>query len=247
VVNTLRVRVLVFSNSDVVGSFIGGEGWGTMLAQSDPLALQVTTAAFFPGAPTAAAYAAKRVAELKPELVVLPVGGYGFTNGYVEFRVKRLLGRRAAAGYKAVEQWFDRKTRTEGEAPRGLNAFARMVSRHTIGTEPQTSQAEITGYVCRTLDALAQFEHTTTILVTWYPGLGRNAEPKVLRNRRRFFKEISDRAKLHRFPVLAVDQMLEHHGRAEQFVIDDIHFNTAGHRLIAAAIREAIDREMVTG
>ncbi len=246
-VNTLRVRVLIFSNSDVVGSFIGGEGWGTMLARDDPSALEVTMVPFFPGAPTAAAYAAKKVTELEPDLVVLPVGGYGFTNGYVEFRVKRLFGSRAAAGYKAVERWFDGKTRTDGELPRGFNAFARNVLRHTIGTEPPTSQAEITGYVCRTLDALAQFEETTTLLVTWYPGLGRNAEPKRLRNRSRFFKEISDRATSHRFPVLAVDQVLERHGQAEQFVVDDIHFNTAGHRLIASSVREAIDRETVTG
>lgn len=78
--------------------------------------------------------------------------------------------------------------------------------------------------------------------MTWYPSLGRNAEPKVLRNRGRFFKEISDRAKSHRFPVLAVDQMFEPHGGAEQFLADDVHFTTAGHRLIAASIREAIDR-----
>lgn len=241
------MRVLIFSNSDVVGSFNGGEGWGTMLAQDGLPELQVSMVGFFPGAPTAAAYAAKKVAELEPDLVVLPVGGYGFTNGYVEFRVKRLFGGRTAARYKAVEQWFDRRTRNHGEPPRGFNAFARMVLRHTIGTEPPTSQEEITGHVRGTLDALARSEQTTTMLVTWYPSLGRNAEPKVLRNRRRFFKEISDRAKSHRFPVVAVDQILERHGRAEQFVIDDVHFNTSGHRLIAASIREAIDREVVRG
>lgn len=164
VVNTFRVRVLIFSNSDVVGSFVGGEGWGTMLAQGGDAALEVSMVPFFPGAPTAAAYAAKKVAEFEPDLVVLPVGGYGFTSGYVEFRVKRLFGRRVSAGYKAVERWFDRKTRPEGGLPRGVNAFARTVLRHTIGTEPPTSQAEITGYVCSTIDALARFEETNTLL-----------------------------------------------------------------------------------
>lgn len=237
---TAGVKVLLFSNSDADGAFTGGVGWGTLLSEPGEPPLEVTSVGFFPASPSAATYAARKVKQEQPDAVIFPIGTYAFTIGYVEFRIQRLLGRRAAAWYKRMEMHFDRTTRAPGAAPGGLNGFARTLLRRTIGAEPAVSRAEATANVAATLDALSQFEDTTVIVATRYPGIGQNARQPTAKYRTLFLNEVTAMANAHRFPVVDIEQVLAGPGPLERHFLDDVHLSPSGHRLLAAAIREAI-------
>jgi len=234
------VKVLLLSNSDADGAFTGGVGWGTLLSEPGEPLLEVIPVGFFPASPSAAKYAARKVQQEQPDAVVFPIGTYAFTIGYVEFRIQRLFGRRVAASYKRMEMRFDRATRKPGAAPAGMNGFGRTLLRRTIGSQPAVSRAEATANVAATLDALSQFEDTTVIVVTRYPGIGQNARQPTATYRQQFLDEVTAMAAAHRFPVVDIEQVFARDRPIERHFIDDVHLSASGHRLLVAAVREAI-------
>ena len=233
------VNVLVLSNSDAAGSRTGGRGWGTMLAEDGP-ALDVTLVEFFGGALTAGEYAVRKVRQHQPDVVVLPVGSYGFAMEYVEYRVRRLFGERAAAWYKRLERGFDSKTRPGGGAPKGTNSLARRLLRKTIGADPAVSQRELTRNVQETMRRLAGFEDTRVVVVTSYPGVGALATSRMAAKRAVFLRDVHQMAANHRFTLVNVEQTFTGHGPISGMLIDDIHLSPAGHDLLVQAVREAV-------
>ncbi len=234
------VDLLLLSNSDAAGALTGGRGWGTMLAEGVEEELSVTSVEFFAGASGAAAYAARKVELHRPDLVIVPVGSYGFAMEYVEYRIRRLFGRRVARWYKRFERSFDSRTRQPGQAPRGTNSLARGILRRTIGADPAVSQAELTRNVEQTLKRLAAFEDTSVVVVTSYPGVGALATRRMAAKRAVFLRDVRKMAESHRFPVVDVEQALGGNGRLGELLIDDIHLSPAGHELLAVAVREVV-------
>ena len=226
----------MLSNSDAAGALTGGVGWATLL--EDPAAgVEVVQAPFFPGGSSAAAYAARKTEQVAPDVVVVPMGTYGFTMRYVEYRVRKLLGRRLAARYKRAERSFDSRTREASEPPAGLNALARRTLRRTIGASPAVSQRAMTRYCVETLDALARFEDTAVVLVIGYPGVGQLVRYEA--DRERFFAELAAVANRHRFRIVRVVEALGDLPLADA-LIDDIHLTPAGHERLARSIGEAL-------
>ena len=232
-------RVLLFSHSDAEGRFTGGRGWGTMLAEGDS-AIELISVDFFAGAPSSAAYAAKKVTQHEPEVVVLPLGTYGFAMEYVEYRIRRLFGERAARLYKRAEVSFDGATRDGGSPPRRLNALARQILRATIGAEGAIPQGQYTAHVEATLSALARFEDVRVVIVTRYPGTGVLDTRRLRPKREAFHRAVEAIAKAHRFRVVSVGDSLAPFGEPAEFLIDPIHLNEPGHEIFAPFVRAAV-------
>ena len=238
--HTAAVHVLLLSNSDASGARTGGRGWGTMLAEDDGTELTVTPVEFFAGAPTAAAYAVRKVEQHRPDVVIVPAGSYGFAVEYVEFRVRRLFGKRAAGWYKRMERGFDTKTRPAGGAPKGTNSLVRRVVRRTFGADPAVSQQELTRNVGETLRRLAGVEDTKVVVVTSYPGVGALATRRMAPRRAVFLRDVHQMAAAHRFPLVNVEQPLAGHGALDELLVDDIHLSPAAHDLLAVSVRAAV-------
>lgn len=236
--NTLKV--LVFSHSDAAGRLTGGRGWGTMLAEPGPGNLKVELVEFFAGAPSSAAYAARKVGQLEPDVAVLPIGTYGFALELVEHRVRRLFGERAARWYKRAENGFDSRTRQAAAAPGGVNSLGRRLLRATIGAEGAVSQSDYTAHVTSTLTELATFESLRVVIVTAYPGVGSLATPRIASKRAEFLGAVTALARRHHFELVSVEEVLAGNGPLGDLLIDDIHLSPAGHDLLGPAVRAAV-------
>ena len=229
--------ILILGDSDTEGSVTGGANWPSMVVDSLHSAgvgdIELSSRRFTAVPPNAAAYAERRVSELNPDIVILPVSAWGFTSEFVEYRVQKLLGRRAARWYKRLENRFDRATRDRRAAPAGANKAGRSLVRRVIGTAPQISAGELAEHYREVFRALARFEDTQVIAMM-YPGLTvANLTPRVRRARASYAAAMREAAESHRFAWLAADQIFPRDDGIRQFALDDLHFNEAGHRLIA--------------
>lgn len=232
-----KVLILVLGDSDTEGAVTGGANWPSMVVDALRSAgvqnVELSSRRFTAVPPNADAYAGRRVSELKPDIVVLPVSAWGFTSQFVEYRVQRLLGKRAARWYKRLENRFDRATRERRASPAGANKVARGLLRRIIGTAPQISAGELAEHYREVFRALARFEDTQVIAMM-YPGLTLSTLPPKVRNARTAYAAAMRKAaESHRFAWLAADRIFPNGADIRQYALDDLHFNEAGHRLIA--------------
>lgn len=234
------VLILVFGDSDSEGAMTGGVAWPAMLVDRVSAAglPEVTLEAVrFTAAPAnAAAYVQRRLEQYGPDVVILPVGAWGFTSEFVEYRVRRLLGARAARWYKRWENRFDHATRKRGAEPAGANRAGRGILRRLVGTAPQVTAEELAKHYEDVFRILARFEDTW-VLAMMYPGITRDAlPPKVLAVRGRFCARMRRAAESHRFSWLDPEDIFPADVPIRGFAADDLHFNAEGHRRIAEAM-----------
>lgn len=234
------VLILVLGDSDSAGVMSGGVPWPAVLLdrlKSDEIegvSLESVGFSAVPG--NAAAFAQRRLEQYKPDLVILPVGAWGFTSGLVVYRVRRLFGDRVARWYKRLEDRFDHATRKQGTPPAGANRAGREIVRRLIGTAPQITAEELAEHYEEVFRMLARFEDTR-VLAMMYPGITRDAlPPKVLAVRGRFCARMRQAAERHRFGWLDPDDIFPPGVPVRSFAADDLHFNAEGHRLIAEAM-----------
>lgn len=168
------MKVLVLgANSAADGERVGGETWVHVvrdgLEQLADGVLDFELAAFAPFGEGAVAYGERRVRTSGPDLVLIPVGPYVFSFGFVWVRVRTLFGKRAAARYKRFEEGFDRRTRTDPTVASRANSWVRKGIRALVGTQPLATQSEVTACYSELLSVLARVEQVQ-VAVLAYPG-----------------------------------------------------------------------------
>ena len=236
------MNILVLGDSDISGRFSEGVTWPRLLAESlkgDGNTEAVVTAIPFSAAsPSAADYARKKVAEVSPELVIMVLGSYPFTAKFVWLRMERMLGKRAGNWYKALEDGFEDRTRDRSGGRDLLNRVARRVVPAVMRPLAFCSRDELTANYRKVFGALAQFEDMRIIIMS-YPGLGAHARTgNAPQERTVFFAAMREAARGHRFSW--VDGVRIFAGSSGTLKRDQLHFNADGHRLMAAAIFEAV-------
>lgn len=236
--------ILILGDSDTEGAVTGGVNWPSMvvdaLRSGGVENIELTSRRFTAVPANAAAYAERRVGELKPDIVIVPVSAWGFTSEFVEYRVQRLLGKRAARWYKRWENRFDRATRDRRAAPAGANRAGRGLVRRVIGTAPQIHADELANHYREVFRALARFEDTQVIAMM-YPGLtGATLTPKVRQVRAAYAEAMRRAAESHRFAWVGPDAIFPREIPIRDFAVDDLHFNEQGHRHIADAMLRAL-------
>lgn len=242
--DSTAMKVLVLGDSDSAGTFNGGITWTKLVeaSLSDGEPVSVRSVAFSAVPAGAAAFAERKVRELSPDVVILLVGGFGFTFGFVELRIQRLFGKRAAAWSKRVESGFDARTRRPAEAPNRLNKFGRGLVRRVIGTEPLTTREQLTTNFREVFQALARLEDTDVIALT-YPGIGHHAHRRHARvERRRFFADLKRSAETHHFVWVSTEGMFDDLPDWHSYAVDELHFNQLGHERIAELALDALRR-----
>src|SRR6185436_9071833 len=87
------VDILVLGNSDTRGDFAAGETWPGVAAAIVQAATgepaNVTERGYSATRPEAAAFAEASARELRPDIVVIPLGTFAFTVGFTWVRVER--------------------------------------------------------------------------------------------------------------------------------------------------------------
>ena len=231
------MRVLVLGNSDTAGLFSGGKTWTaivqTRLAELISEEIDLKEIPFSVLGQAAPGYAEKKVREVGPELVILPVGTYPWSIGFVWKRVERLLGKRAGRRYKRLEDSFDTGTRNRGALRQRANRSVRSVARRIIGTEPLATRQETTDAFRQVIAAIARVQNTQLVLVAYgqrgrHHFRGRNAE-----HRQQYVEEVGAAAREHHFTFL--DAKAAYEGISPDVPTttpDGFHQNQYGHELL---------------
>jgi hypothetical protein len=241
------VKVLVLGDSDSSGSFSGERTWtdgvrdGLQAERGDAVTLESIAFSALP--PTAAPYAERKLRQLEPDLVIMPVGSFLFTAGFVWVRVRRLFGDRAGRWYRAMEEHWDKQTRDRGRLRSALNRHSRSAVRVVLGTQPLSTREAITDSYRDILGTIAQFENVQVLVMT-YPGLGEHARKgKAPAARKRFFADVHAAAESHHYTWLEGAEIFAgvDYSELTQFH-DGLHFNQKGQQMIAGAVLAAIAR-----
>ncbi|MEX2081319.1 MAG: hypothetical protein WEC33_06855 [Dehalococcoidia bacterium] len=238
------MEILILGDSDSAGAMTGGVAWPELLGASlggreqEPAGVRSINFSAVPAG--AAAYAERKLAELRPDVVILVAGSFAFTFGFVELRIQRLFGRRVAAWAKRLEGRFDAVTRGPEEAPGRTNALGRKVVRWLIGTEPLTTREQLTRNYEEIFRAVARFEQTDVVVMT-YPGIGEHARKgNAPRQRAIFFRDLGAAAEAHHFGWVSLSEVFDAQTDWQAVRVDELHFSAGAHATIAGAVSEVI-------
>jgi hypothetical protein len=239
------MRILVLGNSDTNASFSGGEAWTEVAREAIASADAGTTLTELPfsalgaGAPN---YAERKLREVQPDVVILPLGTFAFTVGFVWVRVRSLFGERAARWYKRLEDDFERRTRKPGDVGSLLNRGARRAVRALIGTQPLTTREALTESYRQILRATARVEDVDVVIVAYPIEVGRFVvRGDTARERRRFLEDVAAEAAAHRYRLLDSDGVFSGPGALiVPTTADGFHLNAQAHRLLGEALAEML-------
>jgi lysophospholipase L1-like esterase len=237
------MKVLVLGDSDSEGRFLKGTTWPELLKTSLEARLEspveIASVGFSAVTSTAPAYAEKRVNQHQPDVVVLLLGSFGFTAKFSWLRVKQVFGERAGRWYKAIEDSFDDNTRDKNAGRDRLNRAAHWVVPKVLPGKSLSTRAAVTRVYQEVFLALSRFEDAELIIMS-YPGFGAHArQGDAPRQRKLFFADMQAAAREHH--IAWVDGVKAFEGVDRQSVkSDELHFNSAGHEVMARAVEEAI-------
>ncbi len=238
------MKVLVLGNSDTEGVFSGGETWTQVLRQrlSTPDAANVTEVRFSPNGARAAAFAERTAREFEAEVVILPVGTFAFTVGFVWVRVGSLFGARAARWYRRFEGGFDRRTRTPGAKSSGVNRLGRRTARALLGVQPMIDAKSLAESYCEVIRSLARIEQTRVVIVVYPPEEGPYLiKGNLAEKRSRFLAAIEFKSAMHHYQVIkAEDVFSPRDGDEPTTTPDGFHLNAKGHLLLGEAVAGAV-------
>lgn len=240
------MKVLVLGNSDTAGLFSSGETWTRVLGQpltaSRPGIATLTEIPFAPIGAGAPAFAERKLRELEPDVVILPVGTFAFTVGFVWVRVQSLLGARAGRWFRRTEEAFDRRTRTPGMKSVGLNRFGRRAARFIFGARAMSTPGSLAESYGNILRALARTENVRVLVMVYPPESGPSlVKGDLTAKRARFLAAIEDEAMAHHFHLIRAECVFSSAADGQPTTTPDgFHLNAQGHRLLGTALAEAI-------
>ncbi len=236
------MKILLLGNSDTTGLELdrAEHPWPDLVRAARP---QDTLAEVrFVPVGDAAAYVDRKVAELEPEFIVLPLSVYVCAVGLVRERVRRRFGSRAEAAYLGLERRFDGQTRRAGE-PGRLNRLAQAVTRRVVGTEARASVDQVITAYNSVLLALARREGVHVVVM----GDGHFGQEIRRQNRRvddviaRVQASVRPVIDQHRFTWVDAHAAMQAAGDVESLMHPDgVHLSPAGHVVVAALVLAAL-------
>jgi lysophospholipase L1-like esterase len=238
--------ILILGNSDTQGRFVDGPTWSgvlqSLLAADLDEPVTVTEVGFSAVSTSGAAYAERKVRELRPDLVVLPLGTFAFTVGFSWKRIESLFGKRIGARYRRTEEAFDRRTREPGNEPRRLNRLVRKTIRRAIGTRPLISQAELTRNYADIIRAVSRVEDVDLLLVAYPAEQGKHVSIRNIERRRaEFLREVGIEARQRHYRLLDSALLFDSAPPGDDLLTaDGFHQQRRGHELLGRAVAEAV-------
>ncbi|MBI5946603.1 MAG: SGNH/GDSL hydrolase family protein [Chloroflexi bacterium] len=245
------MKILVLGNSDTAGSHVSGTPWphvaASLLAQRGVTVTGIDDVGFSAVGARAAAFAERKVRELEPDLVILPVGTFAYTVGFVWVQVRHRFGVRAASLYQKLERGFERRTGAAGGGSRSkarlsVNRAGRKLVRTVVGSRPLTTQAELTESYRQILGAIARVEAVDVLIVDYPAETGPLAKKKLATPARRaqFLADIHEAAASHRYRMLVADDVFGRFPEGSLSTPDGFHLNDAGHQVLGEAVAAVI-------
>jgi len=240
------MRILVLGNSDTRGEFAPGVTWpeqaAALVSAATREEVSIDERRFSATRPDAPAFAATLVEEVRPDLVLLPLGTFAFTAGFTWVRVQRFFGVRVANWYRKGEAAMDSRTRNEQRLPNSMGRTLRGTMRRLVGTQPMTTSKGLATNYRDVLRALAQAEDCNVLVVAYPPERATSVTVRdAFEQRRMFLEDVAAEAALHRFHL--VDSMAAYHdapNSGELFTPDGFHSTAAGHQVLGAVVAAGI-------
>jgi len=240
------MQILVLGNSDTRGDFAAGQTWpwvaAAVLEADDGSPVSVVERGYSATRPEAAAYAETVARELRPDVVVVPLGTFAFTVGFTWVRVQRLFGKRVARWYRKTEAAVDVHTRDTARQPNRLGSAARTMMRRTVGTQPMTSWSALAGNYVEVIRALARVEDVEVLLVAYPPERGSSVTNRKAEDQRlRFLAAVGEEAARRHYRLVdSRSAYLDAPDPAELYTPDGFHSSLAGHVVLGTLVGKAV-------
>ncbi|MEP7214674.1 MAG: SGNH/GDSL hydrolase family protein [Anaerolineaceae bacterium] len=244
------MKILVLGNSDTAGMFAGASTWPRVAAElvygQGVAVTEFNDVSFSAVGALGAAFAERKVRELEPDLVILPIGTWPYSVGFVWVQVRERFGVRAAKLYQRLERSFETRTGSGGGSPSPskstINRAGRRFARTLIGARPLTTQEELTENYRQILRAIARIEAVEVLLVDYPAETGPLAKKKLSTpaRRTRFLADIREEAEAHHYRLLVADDAFAAHPEGSLITPDGFHLNEAGHRVLGDAAAAVI-------
>lgn len=241
------MNILVLGNSDTRGTFVDGPTWTAVLrmavATRSGAPVDLSEVAFSAVSASGPAYAERKIRELRPDVVILPLGTFAFSVGFTWKRIERLFGKRIAARYRRAEEAFDRRTREPGNEPRRLNRLGRNAARRIVGTQPLVSQRQLTDSYLEVIRAVARVEDVDLLLVAYPPEQGKHVTIRNLAAKRaEFLAGIRAEASRRHYRLVDSAPLFAAAPPGDDLLTaDGFHLQRRGHELLGLAVAEALN------
>jgi hypothetical protein len=246
------MKLLVFGNSDSKGGLVVGAPWPEQmrarLEAETGVPVELRHRGLSPLGEDAAGRAERMVAEAQPDHVVLPLSNFAFAIGFVEPRIERLLGKRAAEAYLRAEHAFEAKTGTTATRRSRINRMARKTLRRAVGTEPHASVEQVANVYIDILHRLSRAEHLQVVALT-YPAFGKallKKNRKAETKNERFERLVRAVVEEHRFLWVDGQAAVRQAGLGDAVLAEDgSHLSAVGHALYGQVLASVISREVL--
>src|SRR5687768_9207086 len=127
------MKLLVLGNSDTSAAFSGGASWAAQvregLERERGELIEYEHVTFGPFGRASSEVAEATVRDSEADIVILPLGDFAFTTGFVWRRLQTVFGRRVARWYRRREERFDAATRAKSRGRATINSVARRSAR----------------------------------------------------------------------------------------------------------------------
>ena len=237
------MNILVLGDSDSAGEHTGGTSWVQLLESElrrGGVQAHIRSIGFSAVPASAPDYAERRIRELKPQVVIVMAGAWGFTYTMVQLQVEALFGKRVKDWYVWLEHRFESRTRTPGAEPPRLNRLARKAVRRIIGARAQISREQLTEHYREVFRRLARFEDTDVVVMT-YQGIGDHAQAgNMPAQRLLFFADLQRAAEGHHYGWVHEPGLFDDLPNWHDYAIDELHFNMLGHERILRTIEPKV-------
>lgn len=200
---------------------------------------EFTASRLAPYGPRAVAYAARRVEEARPDVVILSVSAFTCTIGLVSVRVGQRMGTRAQHGYEAIEQRFSRQVARSPRIAIPVDRVVRSLARRTIGTATLAPVEEVAAVYSEVLHALSREEQIQVIVMgeSHFSRHVQRANPGLVAKIHQLQGTVRPVAHIHRYPWVDIEAAFSSASDREQhFASDGVHNSPAGHKRVMEAV-----------
>lgn len=209
--------------------------------------LEFSTSRLAPYGSRAVGYAARRVEEAKPDVVILSVSAFTCTVGLVNVRVGQRFGQRAQRAYEAIEQRYSGRVARAPGAAIPVDRALRTLARRTIGTATLAPVEEVARVYSEILHTLSREERIQVIVMgeSYFSRHVQRANPGTVTKIERLQGTVRPVAAAHHFPWVDIEAAFQNTSdREAHFSSDGVHNTPAGHQRVAEVVAAEL-REML--
>lgn len=238
-------RILIFGQSNASGEYLADprQAWpfllGRMLEGRLGRPVEVTVRPIYVQSPGLLTYLERELERYQPDAIWFGATAFAFAQEIVAISVRRRFGKRAGDFYQRLESRFDKRTR-HSDAGSRINRGARRVTAKLLGAEPISTYEVVLQGTSEVLRRLVQEEQRSVVVYNVNAFEGAKTNPATAALLDQFDNALRELATRLSVPLLDPRGEIAL-GGPDMLMADRLHFNAAGHVVVAETITRLFD------